>query len=75
MFKGPRVSADFKLVERLVRSGIDEHSIQRMFLQSNEWRSEVETLAGRLHCSHCNQFISLHECLNCGQTINEGINI
>ena len=74
MFKPPRTLSDFRLLESLMRAGHDVKNIEMLFNKKTEWRSEVNTLAGILHCSHCKQSITLQECLNCGQTTIKEIN-
>ena len=72
MIKGPRTLADFRLLERLARSGYTTVAIQNLYQRKKEWRSEVTTLPGKLHCAHCFRIISINECLTCGQTFHEG---
>lgn len=70
MINGPRSAADFRLIDYLVRAGNDSKTILNLF-KNDVWRSEIISLAGQFHCAQCNQKISLHECMNCGQTIHE----
>ena len=65
----PRTLRDFQIIDLLVERGWSDSKVDR-FLQS-DWRSEVKTLAGKLHCAECLQPISIHRCLECGQTLQE----
>jgi uncharacterized protein Usg len=70
MMKSSRSPADFNLLRCWAWAGYDNEKIfNRM---KKEWRSEVTTLAGRLHCAHCTQLITINACIECGQTIYEG---
>ena len=70
--KTPRTAKDFRFLELTSRAGHSIEAIKALFTSKTEWRSEIRTIDGLLYCPTCIQFITLRECLNCGQTIAEG---
>ncbi len=68
----PRTKSDFTLIEHLARAGHSDLTISKLFNLHHEWRSQVVSVNGDLHCASCYLPIGLRECLECGQTISEG---
>ena len=66
----PRTPADFAKLNCWAWQGLSDAQIFRRM--EKEWRSEVTTLAGRLHCAVCIQPITIHVCTECGQTFHGG---
>jgi len=67
--KVPRTPADFAKLDCWAWAGYsDEKIFNRM---RGDWRSEVTTLAGKLHCARCLQRINPIFCIECGQPEEE----
>lgn len=64
----PRTIRDFRRLDRWIHIGLTDDKIFSK-LKRKEWRSEVFTLAGQLHCAICIQPITLRSCLECGQIL------
>ena len=66
----PRTEKEYAILNRWILEGLSDEQISKKLTGKN-WRSEVVTLAGKLHCAECRQPITITVCIECGQTKNE----